>query len=253
MANPPDHPAAPPLAAAAGTDPPRFLLPLRVALAVGYPLLAHWASVSESGHSGVIAAVALADLAVIVLLQPLAQRRGWAWALLALLLAALFPLARGPHAQMLLLAPPTLFTGLLAWWFGRSLADPRGALITRIVSALERRPPAQLEPRLQRYTRRLTAAWAGLLALLSLTNATLAVLAVPGGVLARLGHPPAWGIDQAHWSWFANLLDYGLVALLFGGEFMLRQRLFPGRYRSFGDFLQRMRALGPAFWRDFLH
>lgn len=225
---------------------------LRVILAIAYPLLAHWASTADAAHAGAIAALALADLAVIVLLQPLARRHGGAWALLVLVLAGLVPLARGPYAPMLLLAPPMLFTGMLAWWFGRTLRAGRVPLITRIVAALERRPAAQLQPPLLQYTRRLTAAWAGLLALLALTNAVLALLAVPGGILARLGHTPAWAIERAHWSWFANLIDYGLVGLFFCAEFWWRQRRFPGRYRDFGDFLRRMGGLGPAFWRDFL-
>lgn len=230
------------------------VLVLRVLLAVAYPLLAHWASVTdEPGRAGAIAALALADLLLIVLLRPLAAWRGWAWALLLVLLAALVPLARGLYAPMLLLAPPFLFTAVLGWWFGRSLRAGRVPLITGIVAALDRCPPAQLAPELRRYTRRLTAAWAGLLLALALANALLALLAVPDGVLARLGHEPAWPVPQAAWSWFANFLDYGVVALFFCGEFVLRQRLFPGRYRGFGDFLQRMAGLGPRFWRDFLH
>lgn len=226
---------------------------LRVVLAVAYPLLAHWASLTDDpARAGLIAALALADLAVIVLLQPLAQRRGWAWLLLAVLLVALAPLVRSGHAPVLLLAPPMLFTALLSWWFGRSLVAPRVPLITRIVAALERCPAEQLEPRLLHYTRRLTAAWAWLLGGLALANLALALVAVPDGVLARLGHAPAWTVPQAHWSWFANFLDYGVVALFFAGEFWLRQRHFPGRYRSFADFLRRLGGLGPAFWRDFL-
>ena len=81
---------------------------LRLVLAIAYPLLAHWASHRGGGP---VAALALLDLALIVLLQPLAQRRGWAWALLALVALALWQLAPTRYPQMLLLAPPLLFTG----------------------------------------------------------------------------------------------------------------------------------------------
>ncbi|MCM2336217.1 MAG: hypothetical protein NDI66_05485, partial [Pseudomonas sp.] len=112
----------------------------------------------------------------------------------------------------------------------------------------------RLAPDLLRYTRRLTAAWAALLALVSLANATLALLAVPDGVLARLGHPPgALAIAQTQWSLWANLVNYGVVALFFVAEFAFRHRRFPQRsYRGFPDFLRQLARLGPAFWRDFL-
>ncbi|MFD0738719.1 ketosynthase [Lysobacter koreensis] len=238
----------PPRPGPAGVNPaPARLMAVRIALAVAYPLLAHWAS-----HRGgaPVAALALLDLALIVLLQPLAQRRGWAWALLVAVGLALWPLAATRVPLLLLLAPPPLFTGLLAWWFGRSLRAPREPVITRIVAALERGTPAQLAPELYRYTRRLTGAWAALLAGLALANTVLALVAVPDGVLAQLGHAPVLAVSQSTWSWFANLLDYGIVAGFFVAEYLLRQLWFPNRYRSFLDFLQRMGALGPGFWRQ---
>ncbi|MGO4221335.1 ketosynthase [Lysobacter sp. TAF61] len=225
---------------------PSAVLPLL--LAVVYPLLAHWAS--EDG-GGLAAAIALADLVVLLLAVPLLERRGWAWALTVLLGAGLVWLAATPYAQLLLLAPPMVFVGLVAWLFGRSLRAPREALITRIVAAMERTTPAGLAPQLYRYSRRLTAAWATVLALLALANGVLAMIAVPGGVLARLGHVPALSITQSQWSLFANLANYGIVGGFFLGEYALRRRLFPHRpYRNLLDFLRQMAALGPKFWRD---
>jgi uncharacterized membrane protein len=220
----------------------------RLVLAVAYPLLAHWAS-HDGG--GVAAAIALADLSLVILIQALLSPRPWAWLTLVAILAGLAALARTPYAQLSLLAPPMLFTGLLAWWFGRSLRAPREGLITRIVAGLDQCEPAQLPPPLYRYTRRLTAAWAWLLAALAVINGALALLAVPDGVLARLGHPPALGVPQEQWSLFANLLNYGIVAGFFLGEYALRRRYFPHRpYRNFVDFLRHMARLGPRFWRD---
>ena len=223
---------------------------LRLVLAIAYPFLAHWASHRGVG-GGAVAALALLDLALIVLLQPLLQPRGWAWALLALIGLALWRLVPTPYPQMLLLAPPVLFTGLLGWWFGRSLRAPRVPVITKIVAGLEQTTPEQLPPELLRYTRRLTGAWAGLLVGLALANTVLALIAEPGGVLARLGHAPLLAVSQTTWSWFANLLDYGIVGGFFVGEYLLRLRWFPVRpYRNFIDFLRRMGALGPGFWRQ---
>jgi uncharacterized membrane protein len=219
----------------------------RVVFALAYPLLAHWASDDGSGWA---AAIALGDLALVILIEPLLRLRGWAWGVFATVLAGLFVLSATPHAQMLLLAPPVLFLALLAWFFGRSLRTPRVPLITRIVAALDRCSPAQLPADLYRYTRNLTAAWAVLQAGLAVINAVLALVAVPGGVLAQLGHPPAWGVPREQWSLVANLLNYGVVGAFFVGEYTLRRRFFPNRpYRNFFEFLQQMARLGPAFWQ----
>ncbi|MDQ3288979.1 MAG: ketosynthase [Pseudomonadota bacterium] len=224
---------------------------MRVLLAIGYPLLAHWASLHDRSD---IAVLALLDLSLIVLLMPLAQRRPWAWAMLALAAVALWSLRGTPHPQLMLLAPPVLFTAMLSWWFGRSLRPPRVPLIMRIVAGLEQCEPAQLKPELQRYTRRLTATWAVLLAFLAVANTVLALIAVPDGLLARLGHAPLIVVSQEAWSWFANLLNHGIVGGFFIGEYLVRHRIFPDRpYRNFVDFLRRLGALGPGFWRELFH
>ena len=110
---------------------------LRLVFAIAYPFLAHWASHREAGGAGFpVAALALFDLALIVLVQPLVERRVWAWATLALVAAGLWQLAPTPYPQRMLLAPTVLFTGLLGWWFGSSLRAPRVPAITRIVAGL---------------------------------------------------------------------------------------------------------------------
>ena len=224
---------------------------LRLLLAVAYPLLAHWASLD--GHRG-IAVLALLDLCLIVLLQPLARARPWAWALLLLAALGLWSLRATPYPQLMLLAPPMLFTALLSWWFGRSLRAPRVPVISKIVAGLEQCEPHELTPQLQRYTRRLTATWAVLLGFLSIANAVLALIAVPDGLLMRLGYPPVVAVSQGAWSWFANLLNHGIVGGFFIGEYVVRRRLFPDRpYRNFVDFMRRLGALGPRFWRELFH
>lgn len=231
---------------------PGAVIAARVALGLAYPPLAHWASLRGDGPA---AAIALSDLALVLLLPALARGRVRAWLALAGVLAGLVLLADGPWPQALLLAPPVLFTALVAWWFARSLRAPRGALITRIVAALERTPADALAPELHRYSRRLTAAWALVMGAIALANATLALLAVPGGVLARLGAPPppALAIADAQWSLWANLFNYGVVALFMAAEFAWRGRRFPDRpYRGFVDFVRQLVRLGPAFWRGVL-
>ncbi len=221
---------------------------LRVLLAIAYPLLAHRASVDGDN---VLAAVALLDLALLVLVQPLARGRAWAWLLLAGIAGGLWMLRTGDVPVVLLLAPPALFAAMVSWFFGRSLRGGRVPVITHIASAMEGCPPESLEPRLLRYTTRLTLAWAVLLGVLAIADTVLAVIAVPDGVLVRMGHAPVLSVSQQAWSWFANLLDYGILAAFFAGEYLLRKRWFPDPpYRNFIDFMRRMGQLGPAFWRD---
>lgn len=219
----------------------------RVAFALAYPPMAYWATRTGSGDA---AALALGDLALVFLIDPLLRLRAWAGLVTVALAALLWKLAATEAAQLLLLAPPVLLLGLLAWLFGRSLRAPRDALITRIVAALHECTPAQLPADLLRYTRRLTAAWALLLAMLAVVNGVLALAEVPGGVLARLGQPPAWGIAREDGSLLAALVNYGVVGGFFIGEYLLRGRYFRDRpYRNFLDFMHRMGKLGPDFWR----
>lgn len=218
-------------------------------LALSYTVLAHLAS---ARHDDRLGALALALLALMLLLAPLARRRWWAWLALAASVAGILALRRTGLVEVPMLLVPVAFVAMVAWWFGRSLRGGRTPLITRIVAALDRTTPAALAPELQRYTRGLTAAWAWLLALLAAVNLALALVAVPDGLLARLGAPSPWSITQAQWSWFANVCNYGIVGGFFLVEFQLRKRRFPGRYHSFADFLRQLAGLGPAFWKDFL-
>lgn len=221
----------------------------QILLAIAYALLAHLASARADG---VLAVAALAVLVLLVLVAPLAQRRPWAWLALPLCAIAMVWLAGSRYAQLPLLLAPAAFIALVAWVFGRSLRAGRTALISKIVLALEGETAATLDPELLHYTRRLTAAWAWALALLAAVNLALALIAVPDGVLAQFDvHAPVT-VTQAQWSWFANIFNYGIIAGFFVVEFAIRKRRFPGRDHGFVDFLHRMRALGPAFWRDFL-
>nr|WP_211369651.1 ketosynthase [Pseudoxanthomonas yeongjuensis] len=222
------------------------MMGLRVALALAYPLLAHLAG---ARGDGAWAAVAMADLVLLLLLGPLLERRPWALLLLASSLLVLWWISLSRYALLPLLLPPMLFLGLVGWFFGRTLRPGRVPLITRIVEALNAQAGLPMTPDLYRYTRRLTAVWAVLLAVLALVNLLLALCAVPGGMLAQFGYRPPLTVSDEQWSWVANFLNYGIVAALFCGEYLWRKRLFPQRpYRNFLQFLQQMARLGPGFW-----
>lgn len=239
--------ATPPVAEPAGS----WHAPaLRVAMAVGYPFLAHAASVRDSGP---LAACALFTLLVMTLADGLVRGRALAWVWLLLGGAALWWLAHSPLAHLPLLLVPVAFLGMIAWLFARTLRAGQVPLIGRIVAAMDGGITFdQLDPPLQRYARNLTALWAGVLALMALVNLVLAAIAMPNGLLASAGITSPVTVTEAQWSWVANLLNYGLVGGVFALEFLYRKRRFPGRYRNFADFARRMASLGPAFWRDLL-
>ena len=219
----------------------------RLLLALAYPWLAHAASTRQDPF---LAAIALGDIALIVLLLPLLERRAWAWALAVAIGAGLVALAHSRMALLPLMLVPVAVVALVGWGFGRTLRAGRVPLITRIVSAMEGTPADDIAPDLRRYTRALTATWAVLLGTLAVADLLFAACAVPGGLLDSLGVAPPVAISRTQWSLFANGLNYGLVGALFLGEFAYRTRRFPGRYTSFFEFLHRMARLGPAFWRD---
>lgn len=242
---PPEQAVAP--AADAGAAWPAGVALL---LALGYSPLAYWAS---AGQRPALAVLAAAMLVLMVLIEPLSRGRIWAWLTAAGLGAALVPLWDSPKAMLLLAAPPVVFTGWVAWFFARSLRAGRQALITRIVEPLYAQAGIAISAEQRLYTRRLTVAWALLLALLTLCNLVLALCAVPGGVLAQLGLASPLPIGDGPAALFANLLVYGVLGGFFVGEYALRARWFPQRpYRNLPDFLYRLARLGPGFWRDLL-
>ena len=223
---------------------------LRVLLALAYPVLAHLASARGDGGW---AALALADIVLLLLLEPLLKRRAWALSLLGLCLLGLWWVSQSRYALMPLLAPPVLFIALVAWLFGRTLHGGRVPLITRIVEGLYAQASMPMTPELYVYTRQLTVAWAAMLTVLALLNLLLALCAVPSGVLHQFGHTPALSVTDEQWSLFATVLNYGIVGGFFPVDYWLRKRRFPHRpYRPVGQVIQQMARLGPRFWNELM-
>ncbi|MDO5609776.1 MAG: ketosynthase [Pseudomonadota bacterium] len=230
--------------------------PTPVLLALAQPLLL--LAYVPLAHLSVLYAdprLVAAALAVIVLgflLDGLWQcsRRAW----LGLLLAAALLLwgAARPGFSLALLLVPVVFLGMFSWLFTRTLLPGRTPLISRIVAAMEGDADGQLSPELYRYSRNLTVIWALALGLLALSNLLLALIAVPGGLLAELGIRPVVQVSDRQWSWFANIVNYGVVGLIFVIEYICRAHRFPGRYKSPLDFIRRAAALGPVKWRELL-
>ena len=223
---------------------------LRVLLALLYPLLAHLAAVTGDSR---LAAVALGDIALIVLLEGLLARHARSLLLMLLALPGLALLSQTPFAMAPLLVMPALLLATVALGFARTLRAGKTPLIASIIEVLEGDDANNLPAPLRRYARGLTLAWAVLLASLALVNATLALCAVPGGVLASVGIPSPLTVTNTQWSWFANGFNYGIVGVFFVVEFVCRRQCFPERVHGFRHFATRLARMGPSFWRMALH
>lgn len=154
--------------------------------------------------------------------------------ILALFIALwLFPES---HAGVLLLWQSVTFIGLSLIWlfFLSSLLPDRVPLITRYAWLIDGR----MDARKQRYTRRVTWAWALLLGSLWLTK------------LQNLLPNPACSLclPASHWN---DLLGAGLIFALLTLEFQLRKRLFADQAQArLGTFvLQLLQTPFSAVWR----
>jgi uncharacterized membrane protein len=228
---------------------PRAAFALRCVGAVAYPLLAHAATLSGDSR---LAALAALDLVLVALAAPLLRMRPMAWAAFAIAAFAAAWLARGPHALLPLLLAPPAFVAAVGSAFASTLRVGHVPLVGRIAAALDGVAWPALPDDVRAYTRRVTLAWALLLLALALVDATLALFAMPGGVLAQLGITPAFAIAEAHWSWFANIGDYAVIGGFMLAEYGYRRLRFPTHAPGLFVFLRRMARLGPSFWREAL-
>ena len=227
----------------------RAAFALRCVAAVAYPLLAHAATLSGDSR---MAALAALDLVVVALAAPLLRLRPAAWAAFAVAAFAAAWLARGPHALLPLLLAPPAFVAVVGWAFASTLREGRIPLVGRIAAALDGVAWTALPDAVRGYTRNVTLAWALLLFALAAVDATLALFAVPRGVLAQLGIAPSTAIAEALWSWFANIGDYAVIGGFMFAEYAYRRRRFPMQSPGLFVFLGRMARLGPSFWREAL-
>lgn len=180
---------------------------LAVLACVVCAVMAHYAL--SAGASGPLWAVVLAAPVIACVLWLAASTRSrvlW-WSVPLASVAVIYLLERSgglgfvaayglPHAAAYL---------LLFWYFGRSLRSGSEALITR----LARQVRGTLSPERERYTRRLTIAWCAFFA----AQVTLSA--------ALLAFAP---LDT--WSFFVNVLNAPLVAVMFLADLACRFFLF---------------------------
>lgn len=217
---------------------------LAIAAGFAYPVAAHLAILS--GHRALIVA-SVALLCVLLLLEPLRRGRPWAWLLVLAAIAALWRLGDTTAATLPLFAPPVLITAGVAWLFGRTLRPGATPLVEQFARVME---GAELGEEQRRYARKLTAAWAWLTGVLSLVNFTLALFAVPSGLLAAAGIVPPVAVPLEVWSLFANVINYLVLGAMFAAEFAYRRHRFPDRQHGrLVDFIRGIVRLGPVLGR----
>jgi uncharacterized membrane protein len=128
-----------------------------------------------------------------------------------------------PAGAALAGVPHAAIYAYLLWIFGRTLRRGTEPLITR----LARQVRGGLSPAMERYTRRLTAAWCVFFAGQLAASALLFALA-----------------PFVAWSLFINVLNLPLVALMFAGDYLYRV------LRCRGDPQSSIAAQIRAFARD---
>jgi uncharacterized membrane protein len=183
-------------------------LALALTLSAGFAIAAHFAIVQGLGPT---AGALLSLLPVLLVGAWLARRsRQRVLVLAAALLATVLlwfewaALERNfPSLFFLEHAGANLVLGIV---FGRSLAGERDSLCTRFARLVH----GALPPEVERYTRKVTAAWTLLFASLFVLSCVLYL----GGFLAA-------------WSLLANLVSPILIAAMFVGEYVVRHRVLP--------------------------
>jgi uncharacterized membrane protein len=193
---------------------------------VALQIAAHFAS-AGGGPVAALAPLAAPGLIAILAAARRSTRLGLA-ALGVVLGLGAAALSAPRFAELLPLAVQLAICGALAWWFGSSLRLGRVALVTRMARAVH----GTLPPPIERYTRKVTLAWAAFLVALCVVSLLLFTLASRGA-----------------WSVFANLLLLPLVALMFVAEYAyrtLRYRWFaPATLAESVSAFQRLRDVSP--------
>ena len=180
---------------------------------VGYQLLVH-AAVTGTQPAWVRLALTFLPLLVLACWVISCARNKPLWLLVLVTAGAATYLLVGRDVWGLAAAygiPHAAIYLALLWLFGHTLLPGKEPLITR----LARRVHGVLQPDLEPYTRRLTVAWCGFF---------FAQLAI-SGLLFEFASPGSW-------SFFVNLMNFPLLALMFAGEYLYRVTRHPGFPRA---------------------
>jgi len=170
---------------------------------IAYPFLVY---VAHAGEQRYLALLLMACALLYVCARALSGKRRIviSVAVVALcVLAAFVPQGATPFFLL-----PTLINLLLGWFFARTLAPGREALITLFARLGHQPMPVEVVA----YTRRLTWVW----------TVFFVAMAVISGALLALG-------AHAAWAWFTAVGSNLCIALLFALEYLYRRHRFPDR------------------------
>ncbi len=223
---------------------------LRIVALLAYFVVAHRALRVDSPR---LAALALGLLAIIVFIRGLLSLRPRAWLAALAWITAAWALAGSSYAMPVLLLMPSLFLALACSLFARTLARGQAPLVVRMVALIEGQPAPALPADIRAYATRVTWLWAVVLGGLSLLNLGLALLTTPGGVLERLGIAPPWPLSPEVAATVDTWGIYVPVAATLVGEFVYRQRRFPGRYDGPLDYLRKLARIPREKWAGIFH
>jgi uncharacterized membrane protein len=182
---------------------------------VGYPLWLHSVITGNDVGRQQLLWVLLPLLAGLSWAVFRSVRRAW-WPLLVVAIGALIAgLVLGGHERIGLIAVNGLTHAsvnlFLLWFFGRTLLRGREPLISRISRLVHGR----MDPEVVAYTRYVTLAWMIYFSMQVIVSAVLYIFA-----------------PVTAWSFFVNVLDLPLLALMFCGEYIWRCIAHPDHPRA---------------------
>ncbi len=186
-----------------------------VALILCYPLLVHLAVWLKQP---MIQVLALLVLALGLLWPGLRQGRRFPWVLFLVALVLAGAVGHMDIAIYLLYVPPVVIPLLFWAVFFRSLLPGQ----TPLVTAIGEQARGPLSEQMRSYTWGVTLMWTIVFAAMALWSALL-----------------PWLATDTLWSLFTNFINYMVVALLFGVEFLYRKRRFRDHdHPGFADYLK---------------
>lgn len=193
---------------------------LTVALVSAYPLLVHISMVFNLPQLLVMAPLTFLTG---VFWHGLISRKIFPWLIFLILCSSVLLAEYKGLTLYLLYLPPVLIPLLLLFIFGRTLRVGREPLITAIGESAR----GPLSQSMRHYTWRLTQLWCVVFAGMLVCSALL-----------------PWLEQPELWSWVTNIINYGVVGVLFVGEFMLRKKIFPSHNHP--GFFEYLRIIASA-------
>jgi len=182
---------------------------------IGYPVLLHAFILKQEIETWKLLFVfaPLLGIAAWVAFRTVGKR--WWPMLMLIIVAVVYFLVAGNHGRIGLLAVNGLSNAtlnlFLLWLFGRTLVKGKEPLIAQI----SRRINGELKPEVVAYTRHVTIAWCVFFTLQLCTSLLLYVFA-----------------PIAAWSFFINVLNLPLLALMFIAEKLYRTARFPNHPKT---------------------